>query len=181
MLFVSWINHSFPCKCCSTGSAQMGRRRRSRRRGGRAAVPTPSGWWRKKVVFCAYCLNFNWLVYNFSIQNNILRKRGNSFLAYPACKGSHCPWLQNMQSRNPRIMYIADALYANHGRGTLHYCGIRSEFASFYTLQIKHRYNVFFNMFVVCKRLIEITARQRIAPLLPLVASAERRYKDTQK
>ena len=46
--------------------------------------------------------------------------------------------------------------------------------------QIKRCYNVFFDMFAVCLNASETTAGQRVAPPLPVAASAERHCKDTK-
>ena len=57
---------------------------------------------------------------------------------------SHCLLVQNKQCRSPRVMVYSETLYANHGRGTLRYCGTNVEVAKFNIATDKRSYNVFF-------------------------------------
>ena len=71
-----------------------------------------------------------WIIIYFLAKQHI-KKRGNNFLAYPVAEALALPLSQNKQCRSPRIMDIVVSLYANHGRGTLRYCGDNFEFARF--------------------------------------------------
>jgi len=129
----------------NTGSAQMERRRRNKQRHCEA-MPLPSVGWNKGVIFVSSCcLCFGLIILSLAKQH--IKKRWNNFLAYPVAEALALPLSQNKQYQSPRFGYIADTLYANHGRRTLRYCGVNFEFARF----SDHRKNAITTSFSICR------------------------------